>query len=65
MDDQELPNLDEMFAGIAYDVDFCPRCDGQHEALMFKTYTNAPDDAQHWAMCPETQQPIQMEVILK
>jgi hypothetical protein len=60
----DLPDLDALFAGgIQHDVTECPRCEGDHPALTFRPYT-IPCDATHWAMCPTTSEPVQMDLVL-
>ncbi len=40
------------------DIHKCARCGKTHESIEFIPLLNAPEDASHFAMCPETHQPI-------
>jgi len=40
------------------DVGRCARCGKDHAQLEFRPLANAPDEWTHWAMCPETNEPV-------
>jgi hypothetical protein len=44
------------------DVRHCARCDKTHMALSFMPLSNPPPDVSHWAMCPQTHQPILLTI---
>ncbi len=41
---------------IAFDD--CARCGEAHDQIEVKAFTNAPDEASHFAICPTTGEPI-------
>lgn len=43
------------------DVRDCGRCDGVHSQILFKPLTNPPEDFTHYAICPDTHEPILAE----
>lgn len=49
---------------IEYKLDTCPRCGGAHPGLKFRPLAKAPGEANHWATCPTTKEPIMAKVVL-
>jgi hypothetical protein len=40
----------------------CARCGGTHKAVRFQPFTKPPENATHWASCPQTGEPILIRV---
>ena len=40
----------------------CARCQGIHDSVPFYKFGAPPSFATHWAMCPNSEDPILMEV---
>ena len=43
-------------------VDDCPRCHKAHSSLEFWELTFPSDLWTHWAICPETGEPVMMKI---
>lgn len=41
----------------------CARCGLDHAQIKFMPFTNPPEVASHWAMCPELNEPILMSLV--
>ena len=48
----------------AYDVACCPRCLKPHKGLKFLPLKIASEDYNHFAMCPETKQPVIAQMVV-
>lgn len=44
-------------------VRVCQRCGKDHIKLLFKLLYNPADEYKYWAMCPEVNQPILMQIV--
>ena len=47
------------------DVRKCARCNGNHDAVLFKEFTIPPDDIEytHYGLCPDSREPILLSIV--
>ncbi len=45
-------------------VGHCARCRHNHVDVEFRLFIHPPPDANYWALCPDTGEPILMEMTL-
>lgn len=41
----------------------CARCEGEHDHIEFKQFSNMPLPHTHWALCPANGEPILMQAV--
>lgn len=49
---------------VITNVGNCARCHGDHLVLTFKKFTHVQGQWTHWALCPRSQEPILLKVLL-
>lgn len=47
-----------------YDIRSCARCGGDHDDIAFKMFARPAGEISHWAMCPKTNEPLLLKVIM-
>lgn len=50
--------------GGVCDLEKCARCGRDHPRIQFQKLLNPVRDITHWAMCPVTEEPILMRVLV-
>jgi hypothetical protein len=49
--------------GLLTNIFSCARCGKDRKLLCFARLNNSPDRYSHWAMCPNTKQPILLRIV--
>lgn len=57
--------MNDSIVQLVVDIKQCQRCEEDHDDLVFKLLSNPVDDWNSWSICPKTQQPVLLRVVVK